>query len=127
MDYLHRRDIFRLVDFFKIGNNKKIWDLMRKGHSLILGKEYLFIRQDKIRQSISSFDDDIDYQVVNIFDIMTGDGRTYKYTFLVKCGDYVDKFSKGTKYAMLWYEFTTGEKVTLESIANMFNKQFSSL
>lgn len=124
MDYLHRRDIFRLVEFFNIGDNKKIWDLMRNGHHLILGKEYLFIRQDEIRLAISSFDKDIDYQHVAIFDIMTGDGKSYKYSFLVKCGDYVDKFNKGARYAMLWYEFTTGEKVNLETIANMFNKQF---
>lgn len=124
MDYLHRRDIFRLVNFFKIGNNKKIWDLMRNGHSLILGKEYLFIRQDKIRQTITSFDNDIDYQFVATFDIMTGDSKTYKYSFLVKCGNYVDKFNKGIRYAMLWYEFTTGEEVNVGTFANMFNKQF---
>ena len=109
---LKKKDVIRLSKHFDFSYD--VWDNMRKGNKIILGKKFIFVREDFINDSgIYSYDEDFDVSIIDILTIETGHKEIFKYCFYQFCGDYNNKFELGLKNQILMYEFRTKDKLQL--------------
>ena len=104
-----RKDIYRLSEHFDFNGNM-VWESMRKGLSIIIGKKYLFVRyRDDLDIGVNSYENDFGYGIIEILNIVTGHKEKYKYAFYQVHGDYNDNFNVSVGNALMMYEFRTGK------------------
>tara|TARA_R110000796_G_scaffold161858_2_gene278642 strand:- start:2171 stop:2551 length:381 start_codon:yes stop_codon:yes gene_type:complete len=118
-----RKEIYQLAKIFGFPG-KEVWDLIRTGIPVIVGEEFMFVKEtDRWGGNVRNYDElGYGYAMIDILDIKTGTGEEFTYTFYAKHIDYHDKFNMGMMNIMKMHKFKTGKDFSMIELSKAFSK-----